>query len=411
MFRPVWACMALGLALTLASAQDAPPPERKSLQIAVWGSRDGADYRAVQQIARAYQAKRADVVVNIRHLTNLDAYTTLQRWCGKHRNEATDLVIVPNEWLDEFAPSLLPVDKGLLGHFIAPVRTTLTRGGRACGAPWIASVPAMMYRSDVLGAAKLQPPTTWDDLVAAGKAVAKPGKIWGFGLPVDRAHSPQLLLLLLRAEGGEPLSADGKLQLASPEMKAALARLGGLGLSGACQPETLSWSQPELAEAFGAGRLAMVLANRQTERALAHSTKPPAYKMARLPKGKRGASLATVSCLAGMGSTEKSGEVVKLLQFAASAEGQKALCEAADSVPCQDDVIEATRQDALLRPFVEEMKEATFLPQLGEPFLRMNQVYDWLACEVIKGRSTAEEALKAAEDSLGGAPKPGPQVD
>ena len=408
MSRSVWLCLALcfapGIALT-AAAGDSLPTERKSLLIAVWGPHDSADYHAVQKMGIAYQAKHSDVVINIRHLPDLDAYTTLQRWCGKRKNEATDLVILPDQWLGEFAPSLLPVDKGLLSHFVAPVKEMLTRGGRVCGAPWIASVPALMYRADVFSAAKQRPPATWDELVTVARAVAKPGKMWGFGLPVDRTHAAQMLLVLLRDEGGEPFTTGEKLQLAGPEMIAALTRLGGLAQSGGCQPETLSWSQPELAEAFTAGRLAMIIANRQTERALSRRDKPPAYKMARLPKGKKGASLASISCLAGLNSTDKPGAVAGFLQFVASAEGQKILYETADSVPCHSEIMETTRDEPLVQPFVDGLKEASFLPPLGESYVRMAQVYDWLACEVIKGRSTAEEAVKAAEGELSAEPK------
>jgi ABC-type glycerol-3-phosphate transport system substrate-binding protein len=414
MLRPAWVALALSLALaTSAFGQDGVALTRTSLQIAVWGPRQGSDYRAALQMARSYQVKHPAVMINIRHLPDLDAYATLQRWCGKHKNEATDMVVLPDQWLDEFAPSLLTVDKGLLAQFIGPVRARLTRRDKACGVPWIASVPALVYRVDAFRAAKLQPPTTWDELAKAAQAVAKPGKMWGFGLPVDRAHSAQMLLLLLRAEGGEPLTPDGKLRLSTPELSAALTRLGALAQSGGCQPETLSWSQEELAEAFAGGRLAAAIANRQTERVLSRRNEPPAYAVAKLPRAKKAATLASISCLAGLSTTANAGEVAAFLKFVASGEGQKVLCESGDSVPCQEEVIRATGKDALLQPFVEALKEASFLPPFGEPFLRLTQVYDWLACEVIKGSSTATEALTEADKATtaGGEPKPGPQVD
>jgi ABC-type glycerol-3-phosphate transport system substrate-binding protein len=380
-----------------AWGQPAVPLPKASIEVVLWASRDTPEARAAVQIAGAYQLHNPQVRVNIRYCPDTDPYKALQRWFDTYKIEASDLVIVPGQWVGEFADSLLPLDKGILSGFAPPVVSGLVKKDKALGVPWIVNTPALLCRSDLLPAGKKAAPTTWDSLETTASALTQRDKVWGMGLAADRSHAAQLLLQLLWTEGGEPFGTDGKLQLSIPELKAALSRLHSLGDSGGCQPELLSWSQSELCDVYAEGRLAMLAIDRSAERALARRKDVPAYTVARWPGSKRPTAMISLSLIVGTASTRKSAEVADFLKFVASPEAQKQLAVLADSVPCQRELMRTMHGEANLGAFIDALGDARALPAEGEGYSRLLQVYDWLVCEVVKGRYTPEKALAEAE--------------
>jgi multiple sugar transport system substrate-binding protein len=113
-----------------------------------------------------------------------------------HLLEVTDLV----EKMQQTAGGLLPVSLN-----------TVTHQGKAYGVPSSVSPWPLISRMDLLEAAKVDPPKTWDELIAICTKLQKPPKLTGFamclGLATDADHN---IMDMIWGYGGKLVEADDK---------------------------------------------------------------------------------------------------------------------------------------------------------------------------------------------------------
>lgn len=96
----------------------------------------------------------------------------------------------------------------------------LSSGGAVTSVPWVADTRILFYRKDILDQAGVQPPTTWDEMVAAATKLASRGA-GKFGYYIPQWDAPLPIEFTWQA-GGDPIGADGKVNLDTPQFRSAV---------------------------------------------------------------------------------------------------------------------------------------------------------------------------------------------
>ncbi|NJP69193.1 extracellular solute-binding protein [Streptomyces spiramenti] len=179
-----------------------------------------------------------------------------------------DVSEIGTTWVPEFAAAAIVADvteevaaTGLDGDLLAGVREAGTLDGRLHGMPWYAGVRALYYRADVFAEHGLEPPATWDELVAVGKELREQEpEMIPYPVPGASEHS---FYPYLWGAGGEVAvveSGGWRSALNSPEAIEGIGWFTGLatehGLSVAAAD---TWTEADTLQSFRDGRAAMVL--------------------------------------------------------------------------------------------------------------------------------------------------------
>src|SRR3954452_8801657 len=121
-----------------------------------------------------------------------------------------DVAEMGTTWTPEFADegAFEQVAKPPPGKYVSSLIDAATLDGKVWGKPWYAGSRALIYRKDVLKKAGVQPPKTWDELLAASKAIkAKVPGIYPTGYTGLTEH---MYLPTIWQAGGQIAKQDGK---------------------------------------------------------------------------------------------------------------------------------------------------------------------------------------------------------
>lgn len=172
--------------------------------------------------------------------------------------QAPDLAILDSVWIAEFAVdgflhSLEDLDEQwvreeLEAEFLAPLLATNRYAGRTYGVSPLANVAGLWYRRHELEALGLEPPTTWAELRAVGRAARELGiahPIVMTGGSKGGETTAYCLIAFLASNGAQVLSAEG-VTLDSRATAQALRFLRSLVDDGLMSSEVLvyEWTRP-----------------------------------------------------------------------------------------------------------------------------------------------------------------------
>ena len=135
-------------------------------------------------------------------------------------------------------------------------------GGELYGMPWGFSTRALFYRTDLLEAAGLGPPQSWDEMLAAAQRVNDPDNdVAGFGIAaLDHTSTAVQFLIWLWSAGAEVLNEDNTEAIFnSPEGVEALSRYASVAQEGYAVPGAITQDEPALHSLFRQGGVAMVI--------------------------------------------------------------------------------------------------------------------------------------------------------
>ena len=211
--------------------------------------------------------------------------------------------------------------------------------------PQNASSLVVYYNADMFEDAGLEPPTdgwTWDDFVAAGKALTKPEEdVYGIGVPAQLIR----LAPFVWSNGGE-LTDDAtrptKLTLQDGPAREALDFFLDLSLKHkVVPPDAAEQSQP-MEERFLAGKLGMLLSSR-VDVPLLRTISDFEWDAGPLPAPADGEVVTELHtdayCLAA--NSDAKDTAWRFIEFAESAEGQTILTESGRIVPSRKDIAES----------------------------------------------------------------------
>src|SRR5262245_264050 len=96
------------------------------------------------------------------------------------------------------------------GLFDASLKAVMYKG-KAYGIPQSVSPWPLIARMDLLEAAKVDPPQTWDELIAVSKKLQKPPKLYGYGMCLGpQTDTDNNVINMIWCYGGQLIEADDK---------------------------------------------------------------------------------------------------------------------------------------------------------------------------------------------------------
>ena len=231
----------------------------------------------------------------------------------------------PGRWLADFSDlgALVALESDVVEGFAESAVEGGRVGGELYGMPWGFSTRALFYRTDLLEAAGLGPPQSWDEMLAAAQRVNDPDNdVAGFGIAaLDHTSTAVQFLIWLWSAGAEVLNEDNTEAIFnSPEGVEALSRYASVAQEGYAVPGAITQDEPALHSLFRQGGVAMVITGPWV-RALMQDEDSPVQMdenaaVMPLPPWETQATLATVDTLSIFAEGGDAGAAMDFLRFA-----------------------------------------------------------------------------------------------
>lgn len=153
------------------------------------------------------------------------------------------------------------VSEDTFGDFQESFIENASLDGTVYGLPMIASARALFYNQDVLTQAGItEPPATWDDLLAAGTAVAALGTgVFGYGMPLGSEEAQAETSIWTFGGGGSWTGGGDTITVDTPENLAAVEFMKRMIDEGATQPDPGATDRTPMLDVFVQGSIAMAV--------------------------------------------------------------------------------------------------------------------------------------------------------
>jgi N,N'-diacetylchitobiose transport system substrate-binding protein len=173
--------------------------------------------------------------------------------------ETPDVAEFGTTWTPEFGEAGILTDltgrvkdSPVAGDLLDSLVIAGTIDGKMYGMPWYAGVRSVIYRTDVFQELGLEPPTTWDEWVTAGKAIkdARPDLVT---MPVAGNNEYGVYPFVWGAGGEIATRQDGiwTSRLDSAEARRGIAFYTGLATEhGLSSPAASTWKETDLRDNF-----------------------------------------------------------------------------------------------------------------------------------------------------------------
>jgi len=246
---------AMLLTACTAGSGNEPAPEEASGSITVWSTSPTAEH-----LVDLFEKSHPDIDVTLNGAADpAQLETAFQAGSG-----APDVAMVDYSLVAQYAQAgyLAPLDdlggSAVRDDYIDALISQVTVGDKFYGIPLDAAPMGLMYRADLLDAAGITPPTTWDEFAKDAETyrAANPD-----GYLVNSALSDQALNVMLWQAGVSPVQTDGENITIGYDSKDAVkvaeywSDLADKGFAG-----NLPIGAPEWIQAVAEGKIATLLA-------------------------------------------------------------------------------------------------------------------------------------------------------
>lgn len=247
---------------------------------------------------------------------------------------------------------------GQLDQFYpGPLSSTKDSNGRIYGLPNNTNCLALACNMDMLKAAGLQKPTTWEELEAACAKLTDPAKqIYGFAMSViPNEEGTFQLIPWIYAAGGSVAN------LGSPEAIRGIEFIANLAQKGYMSKEVVNWTQGDAFNAFAAGKAAMVESGTWHVAQNVPDIKDFEVEYTLLPRDKKYASVIGGENFGICSTTKNKALAVEFLEMISAAESVAYWAEQTGKLPVRSDsalLRDIWTKDKYLSVFTEGMQYA-----------------------------------------------------
>jgi len=254
----------LGLAALMAGAMvmGASAEEKVDLNvIAAQYGQNTTDWWA--NFVEEFNADNPGINLNVEVVSWNDIYTVVNTRIGN--GQAPDILNI-DVFADYQADDLLlPAQDYVSEETYAKMYESFLAQSEIDGTVWaipdLASARAMYYNVDILEAAGVEVPTTWEELTAACEAIkAYDDSIYPWGIDMTTDEGQAAFAYYTWNNGGGFVDENGEWALNSPENVEAIEYAIGLVNSGYTNSDPANDTRYDLQDMFGAGQIAMVIA-------------------------------------------------------------------------------------------------------------------------------------------------------
>ena len=319
---------------------------------------------------------------------------------GAAASELPDIVIIDNP--DHASYSAMGIfaditDKlaswpDLKQYFEGPLNSCKLNG-RLYGIPFGSNCLSLYYNEDMLKAAGVTPPKTWDELKSVALKTTK-GNVHGFGISsVQNEEGTFGFLCFLWGSG------NTSFQVNNANGIRALSLVRDLVKSGAMPKEVINWTQGDVMNQFISGNLAMMVNGPWQVPTMRQQAPTLAWNVVQLPVGAKPASDLGGENF-GVVKGDKVDEAIAFLKFVASPAEMKSYINDFGYIASRKDVA-ATQftNDPVMKVFAAQMASAK--PRGPHP--RWPEISDALSLamnEAITGVATPEAAAAKAQKTI-----------
>jgi multiple sugar transport system substrate-binding protein len=313
-----------------------------------------------------------------------------------------DLLMLDNPDLQQIAATgaLAPLDQFGISTdgYAAGVVKASTYKGKLYGLQPVTNSIALFYNKDILAAAGVQPPTTWDELKAAAKKLTANGK---YGLAMSMVNNYEgtwQFLPFMWSNGGDEKN------IATPQTAAALQLLVDMYKDGSISKSAVNWTQADANDQFKAGNAAMMI-NGPWQYPVLDATQGLNYAVVPTPAPTAGGKVVsplggetwTVPETGDAAKQKKAAAVVKCLN---SDENQKFLAEKNQTVPTKTAVAEQYgATNPKVKPFVDLVPDLRARTgELGEKWPDAATKIYTAEQDALVGGMSPMDALKKAQN-------------
>ncbi|NTW40440.1 MAG: sugar ABC transporter substrate-binding protein [Cellulomonadaceae bacterium] len=330
--------------------------------ITVWAM--GTEGEALQDFAKGFTDENPDATVEV----------TAIPWDAAHDKISTaiagdqvpDVSLIGTTWMGEFAATgALDPTPDLIdsASFFPGAWGSTEVGGTSYGVPWYVETRVLYQNGDLMEAAGVEAPTTWDDLTAEATAMQGAGATWGINLPPGQTGAWQTFMPFAWQAGAELTNADGtEITLDTPEMVEALTYYKGLfdaGLSPTDLPEGTLESD------FVAGKIGSFVSGPWHLGLLADAGAENVV-ISTLPAGEQEASFIGGGNLGVFSSAENRDGAWKFVEWLSQPETQAAWYDAVKDLPAVSSAWDsgALASDEQLAVFGKQLETAVAPPSI-----------------------------------------------
>lgn len=319
------------------------------------------------EVKAAFEKENPDIEVKVEVCPWASLHDKITTLIGAKQHP--DLVNIGTSWLPEYVKAgvALPIDdrltSDLRGRFVESLLQGAAMNGKMYGLPIATSVRAMYYNKDMFAAAKLEPPKTWEELRAAAKTLTKPGKTYGFLMPVNDADQGDQFDYFLWAAGGDWFDTAGNVALNSPESVEALQFMKELYKDKLTNPEPWVKTRDDTSKMFVNGRAAMIETGPFLMTQIEKDNPKLNYGVAEIPHHKTGGSLGITDTLAFFKRDDQKTEAVwKFVAFMYKDNYRREFTQKENMLPELKTITAELKSDPKWGKFVELLPTAKFQP-------------------------------------------------
>lgn len=315
-----------------------------------------------------------------------------------------NLLFTDNPTLQQIASTgaLTPVtDYGIAteGYYPGIVKAGTYQGKVYGIAPGVNGL-ALIYNKDLLAAAGVEPPKTWDELKTAAAKLTKDGK-YGLAFSAIPSEEGTWQFLPFFWSNGAELS-----RLDSPQSTQALQYVADLVKAGSASKSVVNWNQNDVADQFVAGNTAMMingswnLARLDEEKALHYGVVPiPVPHAGDVASVALGGEVGTVPVTTGP-AQQAAG---KVLSCVLAEPTMLQWTKAHAYVPARTaTAAKLGAEQPAMRAFVDEVGSArSRTAELGEKYPKVSQALATAIQAALTGAQPVADALRTAQQASG----------
>lgn len=366
------------------------------------------DYYTDQNGSAAWQqnldtcSKQTGITIQRQNVPTSQLLPKVLQAAGSHT--LPNLLFTDNPTVQQIASTgaLTPItDYGISADgYYDGIRDAGTYQGKVYGlAPGVNGL-ALFYNKDMLAAAGVQPPSTWDELKSASAKLTKDGK---YGLAFSAIPSEEGVwqyLPFFWSNGGDLSKLD------SPQGVAALQYVTDLVSSGSASKSALNWNQNDVADQFVSGNAAMMingswnLNKLDADKALHYGIVPmPTPQAGGKPTVALGGEIGTVPVTSQAGQ-QAAGKVLSCLL---SDQNMTTWDTAHSLVPGRKDVAaKYAQQYPEMQSFVAEVETAkSRTAVLGAKYQPLSTALGTAIQSALTGQKSPAQALAEAQQAAG----------
>jgi multiple sugar transport system substrate-binding protein len=224
--------------------------------------------------------------------------------------------------------------------------------GATYGIPHVADDYAVYYNADLLDAAGVEPPSTWEEMEAAASALAQNGVKYGLAVSGrESAEGATGILLRTLAAGGDLETFGDEASVAALESFQRMVADGGLSEG------FLTWSEDDAKNHFATGQAAMMINSATYVNILREEVPDMNWDVVAMPSDETSRTFLSAENLtigAGSGDADAAWDLIAYLQ---RPDVLEAYLPERNKLPARDDVPGAV-QDPVRKKFAEQLETA-----------------------------------------------------